>query len=57
MYGSLVVFLHVMYKEGRDIKIIQERLRHKSSVTTSDIYSHVLKDTHKDAASDFENLF
>ncbi|EAG3550820.1 integrase [Listeria monocytogenes] len=46
-----------MYKEGRDIKIIQERLRHKSSVTTLDIYSHVLKDTHKDAASDFENLF
>ncbi|EAV9986177.1 site-specific integrase [Listeria monocytogenes] len=47
----------LLLNKGRDIKIIQERLRHKSSVTTSNIYAHVLKDTHKDAASDFENPF
>lgn len=47
----------LLLNSGHNIKVIQERLRHKSSVTTANIYAHVLKDKHVEAANEFKNPF
>lgn len=47
----------LLLNNGLDIKVIQERLRHKSFNTTADIYSHVLKEKQQEAANTFKNPF
>ncbi|MBC1789546.1 tyrosine-type recombinase/integrase [Listeria seeligeri] len=47
----------LLLNSGLDIKVIQERLRHKSFNTTADIYSHVLKEKQQEAANTFKNPF
>ncbi|WP_311775719.1 tyrosine-type recombinase/integrase [Listeria booriae] len=47
----------LLISQGEHIKVVQERLRHKSMITTADTYAHVLQETHKKAAESFKKPF
>ncbi|WP_277620200.1 tyrosine-type recombinase/integrase [Listeria cornellensis] len=47
----------LLIAQGQHIKVVQERLRHKSMVTTADTHAHVLQETHKKAADSFKKPF
>lgn len=47
----------LLISQGEHIKVVQERLRHKSMVTTADTYAHVLQETHRKAADSFKKPF
>lgn len=47
----------LLIAQGEHIKVVQERLRHKSMVTTADTYAHVLQETHRKAADSFKKPF
>ncbi|MCL2140300.1 MAG: site-specific integrase [Dehalococcoidia bacterium] len=47
----------LMIKQGVNIKVVQERLRHKNIETTLGIYSHVLPGMQEEAAKIFDDEF
>ncbi|HBJ8545850.1 site-specific integrase [Listeria monocytogenes] len=47
----------LLISKGEPIKVVQERLRHKSMITTADTYAHILQETHRKAADSFEKPF
>lgn len=45
----------LLYAAEKDLKLVQERLRHTVLATTADIYTHMLVDTEKKAIRNFHN--
>ncbi|MEQ4489709.1 MAG: site-specific integrase [Dehalococcoides mccartyi] len=46
----------LMLKQGIPLKVVQERLGHKSIKTTGDIYAHVLPGMQEEAAAKFDEI-